>query len=53
MSILRSYFNKYNTIQLNSLVNTGRNPITDIYFGNSLDSVSSSGYTRFIFEGFI
>ena len=50
MSTHRSYFSKNNTIISNKFVNTGRNPITDIYFGNSLDSISSSGYTRFIFD---
>jgi hypothetical protein len=50
MSTHRSYFSKNNTIINDKFVNTGRNPITDIYFGNSLDSVSSSGYTRFIFD---
>jgi len=50
MSTHRSYFSKNNTIINDKFVNTGRNPITDIYFGSSLDSVSSSGYTRFIFD---
>ena len=50
MSTHRSYFSKNNTIISNKFVNTGRNPITDIYFGSSLDSISSSGHSRFIFD---
>ena len=50
MSTHRSYFSKNNTIINDKFVNTGRNPITDIYFGSSLDSISSSGYSRFIFD---
>ena len=50
MSTHRSYFSKNNTIINDKFVNTGRNPITDIYFGSSLDSISSPGYTRFIFD---
>ena len=50
MSTHRSYFSKNNTIINDKFVNTGRNPITDIYFGSSLDSISSSGHSRFIFD---
>ena len=50
MSILRSYFNKNNTIQLNSLVNTGRNPITQLYFGGDLATFAPRGFTRFLFD---
>jgi hypothetical protein len=50
MSILRSYFNKNNTIQLNSVVNTGRNPITQLYFGGDLATFAPRGFTRFLFD---
>ena len=50
MSILRSYFSKNNTIQLNSLTNTGRNPVMELYFGSDLATYAPKGYTRFIFD---
>ena len=50
MSIHRSYFSKNNTIFLNNLSNTGRNPVVDLYFGSDKDNVSFSGYSRFIFD---
>ena len=50
MSILRSYFNKNNTITSNSYVNTGRNPVIQLNFGASDFIVPNFGYTRFIFD---
>lgn len=50
MSILRSYINKNNTIVLNSDVNTGRNPVMQLNFGESASIIPSYGYTRFIFD---
>lgn len=50
MSIHRSYFSKNNTIFLNSNVNTGRNPVVDLYFGTNINGLSQSGYSRFIFD---
>jgi hypothetical protein len=50
MSILRSYYNKNNTIQHNSLVNTGRNPVTQLFFGSDLATFAPNGFTRFIFD---
>jgi hypothetical protein len=50
MSTHRSYFSKNNTIISESLANTGRNPITDLYFGTSSANFSQVGYTRFIFN---
>lgn len=50
MSILRSYFNKNNTIVSNSNVNTGRNPVTQLNFGASELVVPNYGYSRFIFN---
>ena len=49
MSINNSYFSRNNTIVLNSYVNTGRNPVTQLYYGDG--SLSSPiGYSRFIFD---
>jgi hypothetical protein len=50
MSIHRSYFSKNDTIISNSVSNTGRNPITELFFGNVQDTSSSVGFTRFIFD---
>jgi len=50
MSVHKSYFNKNNTIIYNSYVNTGRNPVTQLYFGPTLDSFTNSSYSRFIFN---
>jgi hypothetical protein len=50
MSTHRSYFNKNNTIISDSYANTGRNPVTDLYFGSAKDTSAPFGYTRFIFN---
>jgi len=50
MSILRSYINKNNTIISNSFVNTGRNPVIELNFGDSDLIVPNFGFTRFIFD---
>jgi hypothetical protein len=50
MSILRSYYKRNNTIQFDSLVNTGRNPVTQLFFGDGLNLSTPYGYTRFIFD---
>jgi hypothetical protein len=50
MSIHRSYFNRNNTIQYNSFTNTGKSPWTELYFGSANDSISPSGFSRFIFD---
>ncbi len=42
MSTHFSYFSRNNTILYNSEANTGRNPVTELYFGN--------GFSRFIFD---
>ena len=49
MSTHRSYFNKNNTIIFNSLTNTGRNPVAELFYGSVDDLVSSKGFSRFIF----
>lgn len=50
MSILRSYVDKNNTIQSNSYVNTGRNPIIELNFGASDFIVPNYGYSRLLFD---
>ena len=50
MSINNSYFSKNNTLTSNSFVNTGRNPVTELFFGSVISSQYPNGYSRFIFD---
>jgi hypothetical protein len=50
MSINNSYFSKNNTIISNSLTNTGRNPVTELFYGSLATSQYPNGYSRFIFD---
>jgi hypothetical protein len=50
MSTHRSYFSKNNTLIAESLANTGRNPVIDLYFGSALNTIAPAGFTRFIFD---
>jgi len=50
MSILRSYFNRNNTILYNDYTNTGRNPIIELNFGQSDNIIINNGFTRLIFN---
>lgn len=50
MSIHRSYFKRNNTLLLNECTNTGRNPITELYFGSNRQHIAPTGYSRFIFD---
>lgn len=51
MSILRSYYSRNNTISSESYVNTGRNPVMQLFYGQDLQSYSTpNGFTRFIFD---
>lgn len=50
MSINNSYFSRNNTIVFNSFTNTGRNPVTELFFGNVATSQYPTGYSRFIFD---
>jgi len=50
MSINNSYFSRNNTIISNSHTNTGRNPVTELFFGGLTSSVFPNGYSRFIFD---
>ena len=50
MSINNSYFSKNNTIISNSLTNTGRNPVTELFYGSLATTQYPNGYSRFIFD---
>ena len=44
--VIRTYFNKNNTIVKNSNVNTGLNPVTELFYGGD---IGSEQYSRFLF----
>ena len=50
MSIHNSYFSKNNTIISNSYVNTGRNPVTELFYGSTIVLQYPQGFSRFIFN---
>ena len=50
MSINNSYFSKNDTIIYRSYVNTGRNPVTELFYGSTTISQYPQGYSRFIFD---
>lgn len=50
MSIHKSYFSRNNTLIYNSFTNTGRNPVTELFFGTTAISQFPIGYSRFIFD---
>ena len=50
MSINNSYFSKNNTIISNSLTNTGRNPVMELFYGSVINTQYPNGYSRFIFD---
>ena len=45
--VIRTYFDKNNTIVYNSNVNTGLNPITELFYGGSANQQT---YSRFLFH---
>jgi len=49
MSIINSYFSRNNTIVYDSYVNTGRNPVMQLYYGDG-GIANPVGYSRFIFD---
>jgi hypothetical protein len=49
MSINNSYFSRNNTLISNSLTNTGRNPVIELFYGNG-NIVEPFGFSRFIFD---
>lgn len=44
--VIRTYFDKNNTIQYNDLTNTGLNPVTELFYGGD---TSKTKYSRFLF----
>lgn len=50
MSIHNSYFSRNNTIIYNSYTNTGRNPVTELFYGQTATGQFPSNYSRFIFD---
>jgi hypothetical protein len=49
MSISNSYFSRNNTIIYKSFTNTGRSPVTELFYGNGGIAIPR-GYSRFIFD---
>ena len=49
MGILRTYFSKDTTIVRNSCVNTGRNPIVELFYAGSTN-VNNTKYSRYLFD---
>jgi hypothetical protein len=45
--VIKTYFNKNNTLVCNSLVNTARNPIAELFYGGTSSSLQ---YSRYIFS---
>ena len=45
MGIFRTYFNKDTTLLKNSLINTGRNPIIELFHGGSTN-INDIAYSR-------
>lgn len=45
--VIRTYFDKNNTIVSNSTVNTGLNPITELFYGGA---INQEQYSRFLFH---
>jgi hypothetical protein len=49
MSINNSYFSRNNTIIYKSFTNTGKSPVTELFYGNGGLAIPR-GYSRFIFD---
>lgn len=49
MSINNSYFSRNNTLIYNSFTNTGRNPVFELFYGDSGITIPL-GFSRFIFD---
>jgi hypothetical protein len=45
--VIRTFFDKNNTIVRNSYINTGRNPVTELFYGGS---DGDNRYSRFLFH---
>ncbi len=50
MSVHKSYFSKNNTLIYNSSGNTGLNPVAELFFGRTQNTLSTPGFSRFIFD---
>ena len=50
MSAYKSYFNRNTTIVSNSYSNTGRNPISELFFGGVNNVITPKGYSRLLFN---
>ena len=48
--VTRTYLDKNNTLISNSNINTGLNPITQLFYGGGLGTTGTSTYSRFIFH---
>jgi len=48
--VIRTYFDRNNTIILDSYTNTGLNPVTELYYGGGTGSTYTQQYTRFLFH---
>lgn len=46
--VIRTFFNKNNTMVYNQNINTGKNPVAELFYGGSF--TGSTSYTRFIFQ---
>jgi len=49
MGILKTYFDKNNTIIKDSRVNTGKNPVTQLFYGYNSD-LNRNQYSRYVFH---
>ena len=49
--VIRTYFDRNNTLVYNRAENTGKNPVAELFYGGG-DNISSgrTGYTRYIFQ---
>lgn len=45
--VVRTYFNKNNTLIANETINTGQNPVTELFYGGTDDETK---YSRYIFN---
>lgn len=50
MSINNSFFSRNNTLIYNSFVNTGRNPVTELFYGPVISTQYPNNFSRFIFD---
>jgi hypothetical protein len=49
MSINNSYFSRNNTLISNSLVNSGRNPVTELFYGDG-SLINPIGFTPYFIK---